>query len=219
MTSSITCRRLAAGTALLAALLALGCRNLYYSAYEQVGVHKRDLLKKRVIAARDEQQEAGEQFKDALTRLKELYAYDGGDLERQYRGLQSDYDSAAANAEAVRKRIRDMEQVAGDLFEEWEREIGEISTPSLASNSRQKLGETRARYETMHAALVKAEKSMDPVLRQFRDHVLYLKHNLNAAAIASLKGEATSIQGEITKLLADMNASIARADEFVKALE
>ena len=54
---------------------------------------------------------------------------------------------------------------------------------------------------------------------QFKDYVLYLKHNLNAQAIASLKGEAMNIQAEITKLIAQMNQSIAKADEFVKTLQ
>jgi hypothetical protein len=60
---------------------------------------------------------------------------------------------------------------------------------------------------------------MDPVLAQLKDHVLFLKHNLNAQAIASLKGEAASIQTEITRLLKDMNASIAKADEFINSLD
>jgi hypothetical protein len=197
----------------------LGCRTAYYAAYEKLGVYKRDLLKKRVVAARDEQEAAGEQFKDALTRLKELYAYNGGELEKRYRVLQSDYDNSAARAEAVHKRVRDMETVAEDLFTEWEQEITQISTPSLQASSRQKLGETRARYAGMHTTLLQAEKSMDPVLVQLRDHVLYLKHNLNASAIVSLKGEATGIQDEIGRLLTQMNRSIAQADEFIKTLE
>jgi hypothetical protein len=60
---------------------------------------------------------------------------------------------------------------------------------------------------------------MDPVLTKLRDQTLYLKHNLNAAAIASLRGEATNIQSEISNLIADMNASIAKADEFIKAMQ
>jgi hypothetical protein len=48
--------------------------------------------------------------------------------------------------------------------------------------------------------------------------VLYLKHNLNAAAIASLKGESTDIQQEIGRLIEDMNASIAQADKFIQTM-
>jgi len=195
-----------------------GCRSAYYAAWEKFGVEKRDLLKKRVVAARDEQKEAGEQFKDALTRLKEMTGFDGGKLEKAYTGLKSDYEDCNSRAEAVKKRIRDMETVAKDLFTEWEKEIGQMNTPSLQASSKQQLQTTRERYQGVHTALIKAEQSMAPVLSQFKDYVLYLKHNLNAQAIASLKGEATNIQNEISKLISQMNQSIATADEFVKAL-
>jgi hypothetical protein len=43
--------------------------------------------------------------------------------------------------------------------------------------------------------------------------------NLNAPAIASLKVETSNIQQEIARLIDQMNASIARADEFIKTLK
>lgn len=199
--------------------LLTGCRSAYYATWEKFGVYKRDLLKKRVVEARDEQKAAGEQFKDAMTRLKELYAFSGGQLEKTYNSLQGEYDACVTRANAVHKRIKDMETVAADLFVEWEKELAEISTASLKEGSKKQLAATRERYNSLHQALKKAEDSMTPVLGQFKDHVLYLKHNLNAQAIASLKGEATSIQTEISRLLTDMNSSIAKADEFIKTLE
>lgn len=201
------------------ALLVNGCSTVYYKTYETFGVYKRDLLKKRVTEARDDQQEAQTQFKDALTRLKEITKFDGGELERAYTSLKDEYDGCVSSAESVRKRIRDVESVAEDLFKEWDKEIGEIGTPALRDSSRQQLTTTKERYNELHTALVNAEKSMTPVLAQFKDYVLYLKHNLNAQAIASLKGETTSIQNDIAKLIEQMNNSIARADEFIKTMK
>jgi gas vesicle protein len=207
---------LTAGLALVVAVC--GCRSTYYKAYEKLGVYKRDLLKKRVVAARDEEKATGEQFKDALTRLKELYAFQGGDLEKTYDKLKGEYDDSNTRAQAVHKRITDMETVAADLFREWENEIKEISSESMRSSSREQLRQTRERYEEMHTALKRAEKSMDPVLTKLRDHVLYLKHNLNAQAIASLKGESAAIQTDIARLIEDMNTSIQQADAFIKQM-
>lgn len=203
---------------LAAALTFTGCRSAYYSAYETFGVYKRDLLKKRVVAARDEQKDASQEFKDALTRLKEITKFDGGELEAHYRKLQSDYDSCSDRATAVRGRIRDVETVAGDLFKEWEGEIEQIGTESLRATSRRQLQETRVRYTEMVTALKKAEASMEPVLLKMKDYVLALKHSLNAQAMASLRGESAGIQSEIARLIADMNTSISRADEFIKGL-
>jgi hypothetical protein len=206
------------GLLVLLSLLA-GCKSAYYSAWEKFGVYKRDLLKKNVQAARDEEKAASEQFKDALTRIKEMYGFNGGDLEKTYNTMQKDYDRSVERANAVHKRVKDVETVASDLFKEWQKEIGEITSEKLRADSQQKLHETQRRYDEMFAALKRAEKSMDPVLTRFHDQVLYLKHNLNAAAIASLKGESTDIQNEISRLLQEMNQAIAHADQFINTLQ
>jgi hypothetical protein len=195
-----------------------GCRNAMYSAYEKVGIYKRDLLKKRVIAARDEEKGAQQEFKDALTRLKELTGFDGGELEKHYRQLQSNYDDAASRVTAVHKRVQDVETVAGDLFDEWDKENREIETPELRQVSRKQLDDTRERYDKMLAALKRSEQSMDPVLRKLHDYVLALKHTLNAEAIDALGGESTKIQADVSKLIEEMNTSIAHADEFIKQM-
>jgi ElaB/YqjD/DUF883 family membrane-anchored ribosome-binding protein len=59
---------------------------------------------------------------------------------------------------------------------------------------------------------------MDPVLHKLHDYVLALKHSLNAQAVASLQGESARIQADMTRLIEDMNASIARADEFIRQM-
>jgi hypothetical protein len=209
-------------TAFLSLLLSLfvlvGCRSTSYWAWEKLGYEKRDLLKKDVTAARDDQKAASEQFQDALTRIKELYGFQGGNLETTYNGLKSDYDRCVARADAVHKRVRQVETVAADLFNEWEKELGQISSATLRDSSRNKLQETRRRYDELHTALKRAEGSMEPVLVKFKDQVLFLKHNLNAEAIASLKGESTNIQTEIARLIQDMNSAIAQADKFISAM-
>jgi hypothetical protein len=209
--------RLLLAVLLLSSLVSLtGCRNVVYSTYEKFGVYKRDLLKKRVLSARDEETGAQQEFKDALTRLKELTGFEGGELEKQYRRLQSNYDDAASRVAAVHKRVQDVETVAGDLFAEWEKENQQIETDTLRQTSRQQLNDTRQRYDEMLAALKKSERSMDPVLHKLHDYVLALKHSLNAQAIADLRGESAKIQGDVTQLIEDMNASIASADEFIR---
>ena len=64
----------------------------------------------------------------------------------------------------------------------------------------------------------RAHAKMTPILDLFGDQVLYLKHNLNAQAISSLEDEATKIENDIDNLVADMEASIAEADEFINTL-
>lgn len=93
-----------------------------------------------------------------------------------------------------------MEDIANSMFSEWEKEIQQYTNPTLAENSRKQLRETKDRYAQLARTIRTSEESMKPVLGQLKDQVLFLKHNLNAAAIGSLKGEAASIQGQIEKL-------------------
>lgn len=80
-------------------------RNVVYSAWEKVGVEKRDLLKDRIEDARDEQKDAGETFSDALEKLRAVYGVDGGELGKRYDKLKASYDDAEEEAEEVRKSI------------------------------------------------------------------------------------------------------------------
>ncbi len=196
----------------------VGCRSMYYSAWEKMGKQKRHLLKDNVEAARDDQQEASAQFKDALTQLKEIYSINGGELEAYYRDLEADYNDCRSRAEDVRGRISKIERVAEDLFKEWEAEINQISSANLRRGSRRKLTETRRRYGTMIQSMRRAELRMGGVLTKLKDQVLYVKHNLNAQAIGALKTEAGAIEKEIAGLINEMNRSIAEADKFIQGL-
>jgi Skp family chaperone for outer membrane proteins len=205
---------------LLASLLALtACNSIYYAAWEKLGWEKRDLLVSAVKKARGEQKDAGEEFQDAMTQLKKLSGFHGGNLESAYNKFKAEYDDCEAQANNVRTQVRKVDQVARDLFREWERETRQYENASLAADSRRRLQETRSRFEQLSSSLHAAESSMDPVLRQFRDQVLYLKHNLNAAAIGSLRGTADTIQADIQRLLEQMNRSIAEADRFISAMK
>lgn len=205
------------GVALMAA--ATGCSTTYYKTMEMFGKEKRDLLKTRVTEARNEQQKTAEQFKDALTRLRELYGSSGSDLEKMYDRLKSEYDSAAMRAKSVTERIDKMETVGRDLFKEWEQEISQIESASLKSDSKRKLRDTQMKFDQLSTSMRRAEASLQPVLKQFQDQTLYLKHNLNAQALGTLKSEAADIEREVSKLIEDMNVSIKQADSFIQGLK
>lgn len=196
-----------------------GCSTVYYAAMEKVGYEKRDLLKSAVAAVRNEQKDTGKEFQDALTQLKALYGFQGGSLETGYSKFKAEYDDCEAQATDLTRRIREMDKVANDLFREWEVEIREISTPALANDSRNKLFATRSRFQQLSQTLHGSEARVAPVLRQFKDQVLYLKHNLNAAAIGSLRSSADGIQAETQALLARLGQSIQDSDAFIATLQ
>lgn len=206
-------------SAIVAAMLMLtSCSTAYYKTMEAFGQEKRDLLRSNVEAARDEQTEAQEEFKDALTQLKELTQFEGGELEDTYNALKDQYEDCEDRANAVRGRIEKIDEIAADLFTEWEKEIEQISSDTMKQDSAKKRKATQQRYAGLHTALEASEKKMDAVLVRFRDNVLYLKHNLNAQAVGALDNEVVSIEKDVASLIKEMETSIARADDFIATL-
>ena len=204
---------------LVAALLVSspGCMRCgaYYDAMEKLGYEKRDLLVKRVDSAREAQQEAQQQFRDTLQEFQTLVGYKGGELESKYEKLRSEYEDASSRAEAVRTRIANVRDVANRLFQEWSTEIGQFTSNDLRVESQRELDLTRRRYQEVLTVMERASKRMDPVLAKLNDQVLFLKHNLNARALGSLKSTAEALQVEVGKLVTDMEASIAEASKFI----
>jgi chromosome segregation ATPase len=201
------------------ALLLAGCETAYYSAMESVGFAKRDILASRVEAARDSQQTAKEEITDALTEFGRVVSYQGGDLEAQYRKLAAQLEDGEEAAADVRARIRDVENVAEALFDEWQDELAQYSSANLRTQSEKQLRETRARYATLIGAMKRAESRLEPALQPLRDQVLFLKHNLNARAIAGLQGEVARVDVQVNQLVAELNAAIAEANRFIADLE
>ena len=68
----------------------------------------------------------------------------------------------------------------------------------------------------MLTSMHQAEASMEPVLKIFKDNVLFLKHNLNAQAIGALQGEFANLKGEIDVLIRKMNAAIESSNKFIE---
>ena len=203
----------------LALLSAAGCKSAYYATMETFGKHKRDLLVSEVESARTEQAEAQQQFRSTYEHLRHLTGYKGGELEELYDDLASELEGCEDAAEDVADRIDAIEEVARDLFIEWSDEIEQIQNVELRESSTELRAQTKARCEELVAAMRTAEKKMEPVLVAFRDQVLYLKHNLNARAIASLTDVVIEIEGDVDALIADMDRAIREADDFLRSME
>jgi hypothetical protein len=196
-------------------LVVCGCSSTYYSAMEKVGKHKRDIMVDRVENARDSQADAQEQFKSALQHFDAVVKLKETDLKRAYDSLNKEYEKSEQSAQQVSSRIVKVESVAGDLFNEWEAELAEYQSQELRQSSKDQLKKTKQRYQEMLTGMHQAEKSMQPVLKIFKDNVLFLKHNLNAQAIGSLQGEFTHLKGEIDTLVNKMNTAIELSNKFI----
>ena len=196
-----------------------GCSSTSMAIKEQFGYAKREQLVDKVESARDGQEAAKQQFESALQEFLSVTGTSGGDLEAKYNKLKKEYDRSESRAATVRSRITDVERVGEALFKEWKQELTQYSSDALRRASEQQLNTTRTQYDKLIGVMKGASSKMDPVLVAFKDQVLFLKHNLNAQAISSLQTTAGQIQGDVTALVRDMEASIAEANSFIQQMQ
>ncbi len=194
------------------------CRHFYFQTKESFGQPKRELVVCRVEETCDSLQDTRYHFENALEHFRAVIEFKEDALEKRYRQLKLQFDISVTKANAVSDHIRLIEEVSEALFAEWEEELNQYSNRSMRAQSRRQLKQTRQHYKRLLKALRRAEAKIKPVLNAFRDQVLFLKHNLNARAIAALQQEFIDISLDISQLIQAMEQSIHEADGFVSTL-
>ncbi len=108
---------------------------------EKVGIHKREIMADRVEKASIAQEKAGEQFQSALEALMSLTNFSGGELEKAYNTINSQYEKSVDAVKKVKDSIESIENVSNALFDEWQKELDLYTNATLRRESEQKLSE------------------------------------------------------------------------------
>ena len=193
-------------------------RDVYYKTRETFGEHKRDIVVYEVSQACVSLEDTRDQFENALERFKTIVYVENSSLENKYNLLKRQYDFCKTKADGVSDRVRAIENVTEALFMEWETELEQYSNRALRANSKLQLKISRQRYVRLLKTFNRAEEKMQPVLAAFKDQVLFLKHNLNAKAIAAIQHEFVEIGMDISQLIRVMEIIIIEANEFIASL-
>ncbi|MCF6151099.1 MAG: DUF2959 domain-containing protein [Candidatus Kuenenia stuttgartiensis] len=195
-----------------------GCQTTYYKTMERVGYHKRDIFTNRVKDTRNILEETKEQFKSALVESRSFADAEGSTYEQKYNTLNKEYERCRDKSLLLSSHIKSIEKVAEAFFNEWEMELEHYVSNSLRQDSQEKLAQKRGQYEHLINSMKYLERKMDPVLINFRDQVLYLKHNLNTQSIVSLQDELALFEDEVLSLIKEIEISIGIADSFINSI-
>ena len=207
-----------AGIACSILLMMTGCASVQYSALEKVGIHKRDILVDRVEDARDAQAATRETVVTAYEELSALVGHEGGSLEAKYKRLNNEVERSRQATDDLDDHLTDIDRVSEDLFEEWESELDLYSNASLRTDQENKLKLARRQFSLMRERMQTARDRVDPVMAILSDNVLFLKHSLNAQALAALRGQASILEGQVDDLIRDMQVAIEEADAFISRM-
>lgn len=202
----------------LACILLSSCSMLYYSAMEHLGKQKRDILVQRILAAKKDLKATQEQLKTTLEAFQEVTGFQGGHLESVYNKLNTEYERSEARDHQLKDRVDSVDNVAQAMFKEWQSEIKSMRNRSLRDQSAALLAAARKQHAQYMRQMRKTEQTIRPVLQAFHDQVIFLKHNLNARAISSLKSTSAQINAQASALIRDIDLSSQEADRYIQTL-
>lgn len=211
-------RRAVSLSLIVFSVLLSGCHSTYYKAMSTLGKEKRDILVSRIKDAKKDQDQTKQKLQTTMESFQALTGFKGGSLEKSYKRLNSDYESAASQADKLHDKIQSIDQVSNDLFKEWQGEINAMDNGKLKSQDSVMLRNAKVRQATYMRAMHQTEDQIAPVLKTFHDQVLFLKHNLNARAIGSLKNTSAGLQSDVAGLVQSIDASSQEADKLISSL-
>ena len=163
-----------------------------------------EVSKERLQAAVDELQAmVSSNFKD--------------DAMTAYARLVVVIDRAEKHADQLRSSVEPMKEAAGPVFDQWETDLDAFSGQRLRERSRKRLNATRARYETIVAAVDSVQSAYDAFNRNLRDHALFLSHDLNPAAMAEIQDDVTALAGDARKLQDGLDDCLMATRVYVEA--
>lgn len=206
----------------LFALMLSACgtvQKVQYSTLEKVGIHKRDILVDRIEKTTETQEQTKQKFQSAYQELAGLINIDGQGLEKKYKSMSKAVAASEDKSTELENRIKAVNNVAEALFDEWQDELKQYQSETLKRISTNNLAQTKSRYEIIYQKMQDSHQRVIPVLQVLQDNTLYLKHNLNARAVASLSGEVIIIEDKVKALIEQMEASIDESKAFVDSLQ
>src|ERR1700748_745129 len=107
-------------------LLLGGCKSTYYKTMRTLGKEKRDILVSRIKDAKKDQDQTKQQLQTTMESFQALTGFQGGSLEKSYKRLNSDYESAASQAGKLHDKVQSIEPKRNDIFHEG---LGEEKRP------------------------------------------------------------------------------------------
>jgi len=197
--------------------MAGGCQTLPNNLSRVTRQPKHEQLRRQIISANAQQQQAAEEFNHALKQLMQLGAGHQQDMRQVHNWLNSHYNQLKNRSTTVRRQNNSIERSAIELFEQWEREIAVLQSQALRALSEQRLRETMDNYRLAIRTLRIAEDAMQPVLQQLHDQALYLRSNVNQQP-AGFAIEIDRIERSFIALNEHIQRAVFETDAFSKTL-
>ncbi len=162
---------------------------------------------------------AKQQIKETLVAYNLLVENKVEEPKKTYKDLQKGIENTDKKVADIDKKVAAMQKEADILFGDWSSNLANISSEDLRKRSEERLNDTRERYNGILAAGEEAGKVFNPFIASLKDQVVYLGHDLNPSALASLKPDADKLNKEAEVLFKKIDETVNEANRYTTSLK
>lgn len=188
------------------------------AAHAQEGVKQVEQLVKKATATVKSIDATKAQIQKAMDAYNMVMAPETANRKSAYSKLQKAMGTAEKNRADISKHADAMNAEADALFQNWSASMTGISDPALRAKSEKRLVDTRARYTDIQAQSRKAGDLYTTFMTTLHDHVIFLGHDLNGSAVASLTQESAKLNAQAALLFAAIDQAAGAAHANIGAL-
>ena len=127
-------------------------------------------------------------------------------------------DNCDKRVEGVRKRTAEMNGAASMYFEERGKSLESIGSEDLRARGQARLEESKAEYAQVLELGRAAGGDYQGFMAKLRDQVLFLGHDLNPDALASLDEDVKKQNTAASELFAKIDGTITAFNTYTGAL-
>jgi Protein of unknown function (DUF2959) len=185
----------------------------------QEGINQTEALIKKGEGTIKAVAEARQQLEKTLGNYNEIVDGKAADPKSSYKDLGKAVKDSEDRVADVTKRKEEMDVEATKLFASWKVSSDGIASPDLKKKSQDRLAATQANYGKIATSGKEARAEYDAFLGGLKDQITFLGHDLNPAAIASLKPDAVKLNDRAKKMFAKIDVANATANANIDLMK
>lgn len=140
-----------------------------------------------------------------------------GDPVVAYADFVASVERSEKQADVFRGLIDPMRGSAEKVFDQWAADLDVFTSPGMRTRSQERLVETRNRFQAVISSVEPTADSFDTFNQTLRDHVLFLQHDFNPAAVKAIGGEVKSLGQLSSRLDKNLNVCMKATIAYVRS--
>ena len=152
----------------------------------------------------------------SVTKLQAIVSAEfGANAVQAYTEFVESVDRAEQQADKLRDTIGPMKSAAEPVFEKWEEDLEQFSSPAMRERSFARMTATRERYEQIVAAVEPAQVAYDELVAGLRDHALFLGNDFNPGALSAVQEDVRRLSALAAEIDGRFDAALMAARAYV----